>query len=169
ALPGAHDGARDEAVVVEIRLGVGEGIGAAACVDLAVADLRGVGVDGVVGVVAVQGVVGHALAYAAAGVGPDLCAVDVAEPVAVGVGGAQDAVVPAAVLVDFVADDLGGAGEHVGVVVVAVRVVGDVALGLIARDHGGLAGVAEPVAVGVDIPGGRVDRVAVDLPVAVVI
>jgi glycerophosphoryl diester phosphodiesterase len=154
-------------------LGVGEAV--AVVVQPVGAELRGAGVDGRVGVVAVPAgldATGEGQAGAEeVGVG----AVAVAVAVQVPGGGVDEAGIlvvgeAVAVLVGLVGvADLGGPGVDPGVAVVAVLAV---AGGALDGRAGALPdlGVAVAIPVGVTVPGGRVDRVGlVQQAVAVVV
>ncbi len=136
---------------------------------LEVADFGGGGVGGGVGIVAVQ-VVLHVSEWRRTGNERDQriaesVAVRVAEP-----GGRIDRVVlvdlPVAVVVEAVAD-FRGAWERDDACVVTVGRVVDEAIGLLALHELGRAAVA--VAVEIGVPRGHVDRVGVDIAVAVVV
>ena len=143
----------------------------------AVAGLGGAGVHVRVGVVAV-GVVEHSARRLRAG---RIVVGAVAESVTIRVGvpvAPHGVVGGVAVIVDAVVADLGFAGVHVDVGIVAVGLTGDVA-------RGGLAGIlgdgraTEPVTVHVGVPGGvgarvdvarcRADVVVIDATVTVVV
>ena len=127
----------------------------AVLVDLVADDLRGTGEDGVVAVVAVEegGGEGLAVVVAVGVVAGD--GVGGAVAVVVGVGVAE--LLGAAVLVDAVGDDLGGAPvDAVVVVVAAVDLCGGAGAVAVAVDEAGLAVVAVLVdAVTGDLGGSR--------------